>query len=513
MINPATANSKNIILELKNIDKWFGHVHANQDVSIQIENSTIHGIIGENGAGKSTLMSIVYGYYQADKGSIFVNGKEVFISSPVQALNYGIGMVHQHFKLVEPFTVLENIILGAETGTILENSLQSARKELKRLEDDYSLNVNPDSVVGELPVGIRQRVEILKALYRGANIFILDEPTGVLTPQEVDHLFKILKSLKKQGKTIILITHKLREIMDLTDNVTVMRQGRVINNKPTKKTNKEELAELMVGRSVLLSVNKKDKKIGRKILSVNNLSIIDEKNIEKVKNISFDIHEGEIIGIAGVAGNGQTELLETLTGIRRINDGTIKFHNKTFDNSNPINAKEIRKNGLAHVPEDRQRMGLVTSFSANESGILGYQDLNIYKGKIFLKKYAILKDMYDKFKRFDVRPANPILKTSSFSGGNQQKIVLVREMDQEPELLIVGQPTRGVDIGAIEFIHKQLIELRNKGKAILLVSVELDEVLSLSDKILVMFDGKIVGKINQKDADEKTLGLLMAGAK
>ncbi|PPR78261.1 MAG: Galactose/methyl galactoside import ATP-binding protein MglA [Alphaproteobacteria bacterium MarineAlpha2_Bin1] len=512
MINTATANSKNIILDIKNIDKWFGHVHANQSVSIQIEKSTIHGIIGENGAGKSTLMSIVYGYYQADNGSIYVNGKEAFISSPVQALNHGIGMVHQHFMLVEPFTVLENIILGAETGTILENSLQRARTELKKLEENYSLNVDPDAIVGELPVGIRQRVEILKALYRGADIFILDEPTGVLTPQEVEHLFKILRSLKKQGKTIILITHKLREIMDLTDNVTVMRQGKVVTNKATKETNKEELAELMVGRSVILSVNKKEKKIGREILSVNNLTILDEKNIEKVKNISFNIHEGEIIGIAGVAGNGQTELLEALTGIRKINDGTINFLNKTFDNSRPINAKEIRKDGLAHVPEDRQKMGLVTAFSANESGILGYQDLSIYKGKIFLKKYAILKDMYNKFKRFDVRPSNPILKTSSFSGGNQQKIVLVREMDQEPELLVVGQPTRGVDIGAIEFIHKQLVELRNKGKAILLVSVELDEVLSLSDKILVMFDGKIVGKINQKDADEKTLGLLMAGA-
>ncbi len=512
MINSATVNSKNIILELKNIDKWFGHVHANQSVSIQIEKSTIHGIIGENGAGKSTLMSIVYGYYQADNGSIYVNGKEAFISSPVQALNHGIGMVHQHFMLVEPFTVLENIILGAETGKILEKSLESARTELKKLEENYSLDVDPDAIVGELPVGIRQRVEILKALYRGADIFILDEPTGVLTPQEVDHLFKILKSLKKQGKTIILITHKLREIMDLTDNVTVMRQGKVVNNKATRETNKEELAELMVGRSVILSVNKKDKITGRKILSVNNLSILDEKNIEKVKNISFDIHEGEIIGIAGVAGNGQTELLEALTGIRKINGGSINFLNKTFDNSKPINAKEIRKDGLAHVPEDRQRMGLVTAFSANESGILGYQDLSLYKGKILLKKYSILKDMYNKFKRFDVRPSNPILKTSSFSGGNQQKIVLVREMDQEPELLVVGQPTRGVDIGAIEFIHKQLVELRNKGKAILLVSVELDEVLSLSDKILVMFDGKIVGKINQKDADEKTLGLLMAGA-
>ena len=513
MKNSATAITNDIILELKNIDKWFGNVHANDSVSIKINKSSIHGIIGENGAGKSTLMSIVYGYYQADDGNILVNGKEVSINSPVQALNHGIGMVHQHFMLVEPFTVLENIILGAETGTILENSLKSARSELKRLEENYSLDVDPDAIVGELPVGIRQRVEILKALYRGANIFILDEPTGVLTPQEVEHLFKILKSLKDQGKTIILITHKLREIMDLTDNVTVMRQGKVVSNKPTKKTNKEELAELMVGRSVLLRVDKKENNIGKKILSVKNLSILDEKNLVKVKNISFDINQGEIVGVAGVAGNGQTELLEALTGIRKIKDGSIEFLKNKYDNTHHINAKKIRKYGLAHVPEDRQRMGLVTTFSASESGILGYQDLKLYNGKFLFKKRSILKNMFEKFNRFDVRPSNPLLKTSSFSGGNQQKIVLVREMDQEPELLVVGQPTRGVDIGAIEFIHKQLVSLRDKGKAILLVSVELDEILSLSDKILVMFNGEIVGEMKTENADEKTLGLLMAGVK
>ncbi len=513
MSNSATANLSNNILELRNINKWFGNVHANQSVSIQIQESTIHGIIGENGAGKSTLMSIVYGYYQADNGEIFINGKEASINSPVQALNHGIGMVHQHFMLVETFTVLENIILGAESGTILNRSLQNARSELKKLEENYSLDVDPDAIVSDLPVGIRQRVEILKALYRGANIFILDEPTGVLTPQEVDHLFKILRSLKEQGKTIILITHKLREIMDLTDNVTVMRQGKVVNNKPTKNTNKEELAELMVGRSVLLRVDKKNKVKGNQILSVKNLSISDDKNLKKINNISFNIHQGEIVGIAGVAGNGQTELLEALTGIRKINDGSVKFLDNTFDASNPIDAKRIRKDGLAHVPEDRQRMGLVTSFSSYESGILGYQDLKLYNKNIFLNKTAILKDMFNKFSKFDVRPSDPKLKTSSFSGGNQQKIVLVREMDQEPELLIVGQPTRGVDIGAIEFIHKQLVQLRDRGKAILLVSVELDEILSLSDKILVMFDGEIVGEMSQNEANEKTLGLLMAGVK
>tara|TARA_Y100000590_G_scaffold434430_1_gene552603 strand:+ start:242 stop:1813 length:1572 start_codon:yes stop_codon:yes gene_type:complete len=500
-------------IELSGIDKWFGNVHANDKVSLNVEKSTIHGIIGENGAGKSTLMSIVYGYYQADSGSITVHNKKVSIISPHQALEVGIGMVHQHFKLVEPFTVLENIVLGAESGAILKPSLSSARLDLERLEKDYSLDVDPDAIVSELPVGIRQRVEILKALYRGANIFILDEPTGVLTPQEVDHLFRILRALRDQGKTIILITHKLREIMSLTDKVTVMRQGKVVANLSTSNTSREKLAELMVGRSVLLRVNKKVAKLGKEILSVNKINVVDDNKIQRVKDVSFKIHSGEILGIAGVAGNGQTELLEALSGIRNIKSGSIDFLGEKFDALNQITSKGIRNNGLAHVPEDRQKMGLITSFSAYESGILGYHHQNKYNNKILFKKTSILNDIKRKMDKFDVRPSNPFLKTSSFSGGNQQKLVLVREMDQEPDLLVVGQPTRGVDIGAIEFIHKQIIEMRDRGKAVLLVSVELDEILSLSDTILVMFNGSIVGKIKQNDANETNIGLLMAGEK
>ncbi len=498
-------------LELRGIDKWFGPVHANNKISFAVPKGTIHGIIGENGAGKSTLMSIVYGYYQADAGDILVNGTPVKITGPQNALARGIGMVHQHFMLVEPFTVLENVVLGVEGGRLLAPSLEHARGELERLERDYALEVDPDAVVETLPVGIRQRVEILKALYRGADILILDEPTGVLTPQEVDQLFDILRALRDQGKTVILITHKLREIMSLTDNVTVMRQGEVVANVKTAETSREQLAELMVGRSVLLRVEKTPAQPGDTVLSVQNLSVRDGQGVRRVKGVSFYVRAGEIVGIAGVAGNGQSELLEALAGIRPIEDGLIRFKGEEITAAHMRDARRMRELGMGHVPEDRQRMGLVVSFLANESSILGHHYDPKYTGPILMKQGAILQDVSEKMDRFDVRPSNPLLRTSSFSGGNQQKIVLVREMDQNPDLLLVGQPTRGVDIGAIEFIHKRLIAMRDAGKAILLVSVELDEILSLSDRIIVMFDGGIVGEVAQADADERMLGLMMAG--
>ena len=498
-------------LELRGIDKWFGPVHANNRISFAVPKGTIHGIIGENGAGKSTLMSIVYGYYQADAGDILVDGTPVKITGPQNALAQGIGMVHQHFMLVEPFTVLENVVLGVEGGRLLAPSLEHARGELERLERDYALEVDPDAVVETLPVGIRQRVEILKALYRGADILILDEPTGVLTPQEVDQLFDILRALRDQGKTVILITHKLREIMSLTDNVTVMRQGEVVANVRTAETSREQLAELMVGRSVLLRVEKTPAQPGDTVLSVQNLSVRDGQGVRRVKGVSLDVRAGEIVGIAGVAGNGQSELLEALAGIRPIEDGLIRFKGEEITAAQMRDARRMRELGMGHVPEDRQRMGLVVSFLANESSILGHHYDPKYTGPILMKQGAILQDVSEKMDRFDVRPSNPLLRTSSFSGGNQQKIVLVREMDQNPDLLLVGQPTRGVDIGAIEFIHKRLIAMRDAGKAILLVSVELDEILSLSDRIIVMFDGGIVGEVAQADADERMLGLMMAG--
>jgi len=495
-------------IELQKIDKRFGPVHANKAIDLVVEKGTIHGIIGENGAGKSTLMSILYGFYEADSGDILVNGQKLSIRSSQDAIKAGIGMVHQHFMLVDPFTVLENVMLGAEGGAILARGEREARKELERLERDYHLDVDPDAVVGELPVGAQQRVEILKALYRGADILILDEPTGVLTPPEADQLFEILKVLRTQGKTILFITHKLREIMAITDRVSVMRRGEMVASVETARTNPAELAELMVGRRVLLRVDKAEARPGEPILEVNGLSVRDEKGVMRVENVSFTVRAGEIVGIAGVAGNGQSELLEAIAGIRRATSGNIVVRGKDVRLADPA---EIRDFGLAHVPEDRMRMGLVKPFQAYESAILGYHDDPALGYGPFLSQTRLIEDLSQKMERFDVRPRDPRLKTANFSGGNAQKIVLAREMERDPALLIVGQPTRGVDIGAIEFIHRRLIAMRDAGKAILVVSVELEEIMGLSDRILVMCGGRITGEKLAHEADEQSLGLLMAG--
>ncbi|MFL2543420.1 MAG: ABC transporter ATP-binding protein [Alphaproteobacteria bacterium] len=500
------------ILELKDINKSFGHVHANKNINLKINKGTIHGIIGENGAGKSTLMSIVYGLYQADSGSISVSGKEIKLKSPRDSIESGIGMVHQHFMLVENFTVLENIVLGFEREFVFGQKLKKAKEDLKNLCDTYKLNINLDSIISDLSVGFRQRVEILKSLYRGAEIFILDEPTGVLTPQEVDELFKILRSLKEEGKTIVLITHKLNEIMDLTSEVSVMRQGEVVGHTKTTDTNKEKLAEMMVGRSVLLRLNKAEAKLGDVVFKVENLTVKDDLDVTRVKNVSLEIRSGEILGLAGVTGNGQTELLEALSGIRKVESGNIYLNDeKISDKDNLLDPRELKEKGLAHVPEDRQRMGLVTDFKAYENLIFGYHDQEPYSKSSILRDGDILSFSRKVMEEYDVRPRSPQLITSNFSGGNQQKIILSRELNENPKILLVGQPTRGVDIGAIEFIHQRLIDMRDKGAAILLVSVELDEVLSLSDRILVMFDGNIVGERINKDVTDRELGLLMAG--
>ncbi len=500
------------ILELSNINKSFGHVQANKNVSLKINHGTIHGIIGENGAGKSTLMSIVYGFYQADSGIINISGKKVNLKSPRDSIENGIGMVHQHFMLVENFSVLENIILGFEGEIIFGKKLGEAKEKLIKLCETYKLNINLNSIISDLSVGFRQRVEILKALYRGAEVLILDEPTGVLTPQEVDELFKILRSLQQEGKTIVLITHKLNEIMDLTSDVTVMRQGAVVGHKETKLTNKEELAEMMVGRSVLLRINKSQTKKGDVIFRVNNLQVKDDLDVMRVKNVNFEIHEGESLGLAGVTGNGQTELLEALSGIRKIESGEIQIFNETVsDQNNFLNPKDLKEKGLAHVPEDRQRMGLITNFKANENLIFGYHHQQPFSKSSVLIESEILSYSKKVMSDYDVRPQAPDLITSNFSGGNQQKIILSRELNKNPKILLVGQPTRGVDIGAIEFIHQRLIDMRDKGVAILLVSVELEEVLSLSDRIAVMFDGKIVGEKVNEDVTDREIGLLMAG--
>ena len=499
-------------IELRGISKAFGPVQANKDISIRVMPGTIHGIIGENGAGKSTLMSILYGFYKADAGQIFINGRETQIPDSQAAISAGIGMVFQHFKLVENFTVLENVILGAEEGARLTPSLSKARKLLTELAKEYELNVNPDARIEDLSVGHQQRVEILKALYRKAEILILDEPTGVLTPAEADHLFRILKGLRDEGKTIILITHKLREIMDVTETVSVMRRGEMNATVRTADTSPEKLAELMVGRKVLLRVDKKPAKPTEKVLEINNLRVRDESGVDRLKGVSLDVRRGEIVGIAGVAGNGQSELLEVLGGYRRAT-GAVRVNGTEIDlTGRHSDGQSRRADGIAHVPEDRQREGLILEFHAWENIVFGYHNAPEYqRSRWFMDNAAIRRKSEEAMQRFDVRPPNPALTAKNFSGGNQQKIVLAREIERDPDLLLVGQPTRGVDIGAIEFIHQQIVRLRDRGKAILLVSVELDEIMSLADRVAVMFDGQIMGERLTSETDERELGMLMAG--
>jgi simple sugar transport system ATP-binding protein len=492
-------------IELRGISKSFGPVQANRDINIAVPKGTIHGIIGENGAGKSTLMSILYGFYKADAGTILIHGRETAIPDSQSAIRAGIGMVFQHFKLVQNFTVLENIILGAEDGPFLHTSLARARRVLADLSREYELDVDPDALVEDLSVGHQQRVEILKALYRQADILILDEPTGVLTPEEADHLFRILRGLRDQGKTILLITHKLREIMETTDNVSVMRRGTMVDTVRTSETNPEHLAELMVGRKVLLQVDKAAATPGREVLRVEDLRVRSE-GVERLKGVSFSIRAGEILGIAGVAGNGQSELLEALGGIAEAT-GRVVMNGVDLPLKG-LNGQGRRAAGIAHVPEDRQALGLIMDFTAWENAGFGYH--RQYGSGPLMDNAALKADTEAKMARFDVRPPIPTLAAKNFSGGNQQKIVVAREIEQSPDLLLIGQPTRGVDIGAIEFIHKEIVALRDQGKAVLLVSVELDEIRSLADRVLVMFDGQIMGE-RAPDTDERELGLLMAG--
>jgi general nucleoside transport system ATP-binding protein len=498
-------------IELVRINKRFGPVHANKNVSLRVMPGTIHGVIGENGAGKSTLMSILYGFYQADSGEILMDGAPRIIRDSHDAIAAGIGMVHQHFMLVETFSVLENVMLGGEGGALLAGGTAATRKRLVTLSGDFDLDVDPDAIVSNLPVGARQRVEILKALVKGARLLILDEPTGVLTPAETERLFEILATLRAQGVTVVLITHKLREIMAITDTVSVMRAGEMVAHRATPETSPEELAELMVGRKVLMHVEKKQAQPGPPVVSVKGLTIRDGAGIERVRDADLEVRQGEIVGIAGVSGNGQSELLEALAGIRAPTEGSIEISGgPTITAASPTDPKLLREAGVAHVPEDRHRMGLIMPFEARESSILGYHDRPSFNVGPFLDVRAILEDCTEKMKKFDVRPGDPSLRSANFSGGNQQKIVLAREIDAKPRLLLVGQPTRGVDIGAIEFIHASLISMRDAGAGVVLVSVELDEILSLSDRIVVMSAGRIVGTLDAAEADERTIGLMMA---
>ncbi len=497
-------------IELISIDKRFGDVHANKDVNLRVERGVIHGIVGENGAGKSTLMSILYGFYEADAGEIRINGSPVRIRSSREAISHGIGMVHQHFMLVPPLSVLENVMLGAEGGPLLASGAAAIRAELAHLAKEYALEVDPDAIVGELSVGLQQRVEILKALVRGAEILVLDEPTAVLTPAEADQLFAMLRVLKSQNKTIVFITHKLREIISLTDRVSVMRRGEMVATFETARTSPPELADAMVGRKVILKIEKGPAHPGKVALEARHLVVRDDRGVTRVDDVSFTLREGEIVGIAGVAGNGQSELLEALAGIRPLSSGEILINGATPPPAKR-NPKGVRALGVGHVPEDRHRVGLVMPFEACESAMLGFQDDPVYGRGVLFDRKAIIADAAAKMEAFDIRPRAPLLKTANFSGGNQQKIVLAREIERNPKIMLVGQPTRGVDIGAIEFIHKRIVALRDAGKAVLLVSVELDEIFALSDRILVLCAGRITGERIPRETNPQDLGLLMAG--
>ena len=497
------------MLELRNITKRFGDVLANDHVNIVVKAGTIHAIVGENGAGKSTAMRIAYGFYKADEGEILIDGHVHGIESPHDAIALGIGMVHQHFMLVDTMTVAENIVLGAEPGSAIALDLAKASLEIRRVSEEFKLAVNPSAVIEHLSVGQQQRVELLKALYRHARLLILDEPTAVLTPQEVDEFFSILRRMREQGKTVIIITHKLAEVLAISDEVTVMRDGRVVGRLQTKETNAAELARLMVGREVLLRVEKPDAHPASAELSVRGLSVTAKGGAKRVDNVSFEVRAGEILGIAGVEGNGQTELIEALAGLISPSQlsGKILFEDRDIAREGARLRRELR---IAHIPEDRHRRGLLLEFSLAENSILGVhyrKPIVAYAG--FLDNEAIRERANEIIQGFDVRPANPDLPARSLSGGNQQKLIIGREFKVDPKLLLVSQPTRGVDIGAIEFIHRKLVALRDSGCAVLLVSAELEEVTSLSDRLLIIHDGRIVGEVDPKVATIEEIGLLM----
>jgi simple sugar transport system ATP-binding protein len=500
------------MIELRNITKRFGDVLANDRISIKVTPGTIHAIVGENGAGKSTVMRIAYGFYTADSGEILINGEVRDIRTPHDAIALGIGMVHQHFMLVEPMTVAENIVLGSEPGSAAVLDLKKAAAEIRKLSDEFKLAVNPNAPVETLSVGQQQRVELLKALYRHAQLLILDEPTAVLTPQEVEEFFVILRRMREQGKTIVIITHKLSEVLAISDDVTVMRDGRVVGNVKTSETNAAELARLMVGREVLLRVEKPDAQPGAPVLSTQGLTILGSDGSKRLDNVSLELRAGEIVGIAGVEGNGQTELIEALAGLIPAShiSGSIAFAGRDITRTNARQRKEL---GIAHIPEDRHRRGLLLDFSLAENTILGvhYRKPAVSIGGILLDEKGIQRRTEQVIRDFDVRPPDASLPARALSGGNQQKLIIGREFGLPPKLLLVSQPTRGVDIGAIEFIHRKIVALRDDGCAVLLVSAELEEVTALSDRLLVIHNGAIVGEVDPKTTSNEEIGLMMTG--
>ncbi len=499
---------------MRHIDKRFGAVHANRDVHLRVAAGTVHGIVGENGAGKSTLMSILYGFYQADAGEIEIDGRTARIAGSREAIRLGIGMVHQHFMLVDTLSALDNVMLGAEPNWRLRPARAQVRGELVKLMQDTGLQVDLDALVADLPVGERQRLEILKALYRGARILILDEPTAVLTPQETEQLFDTLRGLRGRGTTVLLITHKLKEIMALCDAVTVMRAGQVVLDCGIQDTSIDGLAEAMVGRRVNLARREGDggAGIGAVLLHARGLHWTDALGVARLADVSLTLRAGEIVGVAGVSGNGQSELLDVLSGLLAPTQGELTLGPATFSAGRWLGTRQARELRLAHVPEDRHRRGLVLPFAAWESAALGYQQQPRYDRRGWMRQRRMKSDCAAMMERYDVRPRNPLLRSSKFSGGNQQKLVLAREAVHEPQVLLVGQPTRGVDIGAIEFIHGRLRAMRDAGGAVLVVSSELDEILALSDRVVVMNAGRIAGELPIEQCSEGALGRLMGGA-
>lgn len=503
---------ENYIIEMLHITKEFPGIKANDDITLKLKKGEIHALLGENGAGKSTLMSVLFGLYQPEKGEIRKNGEVVQINGPKDANELGIGMVHQHFKLVEIFTVLENIILGVEPNRMGFLQKKEARDKVIALSEKYGLQVDPDAYIEKISVGMQQRVEILKMLYRDNDILIFDEPTAVLTPQEIDELMEIMRGFAKEGKSILFITHKLNEIMSVADRCTVLRKGKYIGTVDIKETNKEELSRMMVGRDVNFVVDKKEQEAGEVILSVDQVTVaskISKKN--SVSDVSFKVRAGEIVCLAGIDGNGQTELVSAITGLDKINQGEVLLCGKNITKA-PIRVRS--KTGMSHIPEDRHKHGLVLDYSLEENTVLQRYFEPVFQKKGFIKKPQVRTYCETLSGQFDVRSGQgPVTIVRTMSGGNQQKAILARELDKKHELLVAVQPTRGLDVGAIEFVHKQLVATRDAGKAVLLVSLELDEVLNVSDRILVMYEGEIVGEFKSNEVTPQELGLYMSGAK
>ncbi len=498
---------------MKDIVKQFPSVLANDRVNFFVKKGSIHALVGENGAGKSTLMNQLYGFFSPNSGEIYINGKEVKIRGPKGAIENGIGMVHQHFMLVDNQTVYENVVLGSEPKKGIFLNRKKAKKEVKELSEKFGLQVDIDVNIEDISVGMQQRVEILKILYRGADILIFDEPTAVLTPQETDELFEVMKLLQSKGKTIIFITHKLYEVIAITERVTVMRSGKVTGEVATKDTNPKQLATMMVGREVLLRVEKNPPKIGEKILTVENLWVKDNRNLNAVRGINFEINAGEILGIAGVAGNGQTELVEAITGLRKVDDGKIILNGKNITHYSSL---QIRESGITHIPEDRIKRGMIEEYPVYYNMILGKHEEKPFSENGFLNSKFITDYSNELVEKFDVRPRDINMLAGNLSGGNQQKMVVARELDNmpvPPKLAVISQPTRGLDIGAIEYIHKTIISMRDKGIGILLISMELDEIFSLSDRIIVFYEGESTGEVTPDKITKEEIGLMMAGNK